>query len=434
MHERPLLAVCNDGILDEMQRYVLILLQRRGASVVRLPNLASYRDDREGVRYRRDRRVAVRSLRDALHRAMSIGDEPLLVVVGGKGTLNAAIDLLGTACMDETCTTPAIAILPAGAQNEMARLFGWRSCIPSNRQELSAVFSRLSRAPYRTVKCDRWWVESHPLGISNGVPENSEFFERPRVTAAAVSPCHFLCAVSVGFLADQMARLSLHRRDLMSEQRSDFRPPFDSGIPPTSALTWRAQGKAKLRNYNKGRVRGLFVLSVPLLRGDVDLTAARTGNTEWLHKPHAGDGVLEVVAVSNFSNLVGRSLFGSPSVHVVGQGRRVTLVLEEALPVEVDGEARLQPPSRLSISHAGELKVVRGPFVPNSNGLDLDDRQVDVLQPTDGTETLVGLYSRSGVQELPLHSRVGDDATVENDDTGQGLRCRMQMRHLAADS
>lgn len=85
-----------------------------------------------------------------------------------------------------------------------------------------------------------------------------------------------------------------------------------------------------------------------------------SGELQEYEPPNIGDGLVEVVATFGVGHLSAIRL-GLGHSHRLAQGRVVEMVLQESLPVQVDGEPWLQPPAVIRLSLGGKIPFVLGP-------------------------------------------------------------------------
>ncbi|XP_039264039.2 diacylglycerol kinase delta-like isoform X1 [Styela clava] len=109
------------------------------------------------------------------------------------------------------------------------------------------------------------------------------------------------------------------------------------------------------------RLRGIVVLNIPSFMGGTNFWGGKTGNQTFM-APSYNDKVLEVVAVFGTMQL-GMAMVVPEGVlqhHRIAQCRRVkiTILGDEGMPLQVDGEAWLQPPGVIKIEHKNRAQML----------------------------------------------------------------------------
>lgn len=109
------------------------------------------------------------------------------------------------------------------------------------------------------------------------------------------------------------------------------------------------------------RLRGIVVLNIPSFMGGTNFWGGKSGNQTFM-APSYNDKVLEVVAVFGTMQL-GMAMVVPEGVlqhHRIAQCRRIkiTILGDEGMPLQVDGEAWLQPPGVIKIEHKNRAQML----------------------------------------------------------------------------
>nr|XP_018668628.1 diacylglycerol kinase delta isoform X2 [Ciona intestinalis] len=108
-------------------------------------------------------------------------------------------------------------------------------------------------------------------------------------------------------------------------------------------------------------IQGIVVLNIPSFMGGANFWGSRSGN-EIFMPPSYNDKMLEVLAVFNTVQL-GMAVVGPEGVlqhHRIAQCRsiKITILGEEPVPLQIDGEAWLQPPGVVKILHKNRVQML----------------------------------------------------------------------------
>jgi diacylglycerol kinase (ATP) len=301
-----------------------------------------------------------------------------VVVGGGDGSVSFVCRLMeflfweyqyqkSQNMMDDSL--PPIAILPIGVGNELSRCIGWSSgfsptqsplCCTSTVDEAEVQFVRdVRRGPVSSL--DFWQVSFEPTFDSDksNVGKSGEF--------------PMACFFSIGFDANISYNFHVLRETT----------PYLTSSVVANKWWYTYYGIQELLKHNfQDSVTPYLVLSVdgeivklpPSIRtlqmfnihssaDGVDFFGipqkSNSSELQTFHQPCLHDGLLEVVGTEGVPHLLAiRS--GMSHSRRIAQGKQISVTLTRPLPVQLDGEAWIQPPSTITVTFRRSVSIVLG--------------------------------------------------------------------------
>jgi len=303
-------------------------------------------------------------------------DHVRVVVGGGDGTVSFVCRLLEFLHLeyryDETIdqeqlrgTVPPIAILPIGVGNELSRCIGWSSgfspaqsrCTPTDRDS-EWEFVRDVRSGH-VSSLDFWQVSFEPT------------FNSDKSNLGKSGQFPMVCFFSIGFDANISHNFHILRETtpyLTSSVAAnkwwytyygirELLMPMES---VASYLVLSVDGEiVKL----PPSIRTLQMFNIHSSADGVDFfgIAKKSTTTELqaYEQPCLQDGLLEVVGTEGVHHLLAiRS--GMSHSRRIAQGKEIKVTLTRPLPVQLDGEAWIQPPSTVFITFRRPVSIILG--------------------------------------------------------------------------
>lgn len=104
------------------------------------------------------------------------------------------------------------------------------------------------------------------------------------------------------------------------------------------------------------RLQGIVVLNIASYMGGTNFWGSKLDKA--FRAPSPNDGLLEVVAVSGTAQMAACKTLPGITPTRLAQAREVRLTLRTGVPVQVDGEAWMQAPCVVTISHKNRVRVL----------------------------------------------------------------------------
>lgn len=312
-------------------------------------------------------------------RAFSVCPRFRVLVAGGDGTVGWVLDSIDKV-ENWSYNRPAVALLPIGTGNDLANELGWLSCIRNHA--LNVILEKIMNA--QPVQLDRWqWqqVADNSNGLTRSLHRHSS------------SPIKQTFQNYCGLGVDAQISLQFH---LMRESSPSmffhrYVNKFWYGI-----MGWQEIWKSTHETFPQqvslkcdgvvveipGDSQGLVFLNISSYGGGSILwgnecdpqefaTVDDEGDFEekrWL-PVSSSDGIMEVVSIKNSLELA-QIKIGICSCLKVAQGKVFEVTLKKPIPIQFDGEPRVQSPGVFSI-RASEVQATMLKPVPDDMDLDL---------------------------------------------------------------
>ncbi|UYV70187.1 DGKD [Cordylochernes scorpioides] len=147
-------------------------------------------------------------------------------------------------------------------------------------------------------------------------------------------------------------------------------------------------------------LQGIVVLNIPSYGGGSNFWGL-TKENDIFFPPNFDDKILEVVAVFGTAQMAASRVMNL-QYHRIAQCRRVSITIlgEEGMPVQVDGEAWVQPPGYISILHKNKTQVLCRNRVSGSVTLSFPPPSTSLLQQLESS--LRALHERRSGPLAPL--------------------------------
>jgi len=313
-----------------------------------------------------------------------------ILVVGGDGTVGWVLGAVHKVFTEEAgaegdASLPPVAVLPLGTGNDLARCLEWGSGVAGFKQRgLPAVLRDVEFAAVAML--DRWTAHFTPRTTAAG-PKAGRDSESDKVV-------QFNNYLGIGIDAkvalDFHSMREAHPRWFMSQVgnkvwygtlgATDLLARACSHLPQSVKLT--VDGRPVPVPSD---LEGIVVLNIASHMGGVDLWAsalggaASAGGATAVGTPRSGpptalgagpsepllpqlldDGLIEVVGVKSTVHL-GQIQLGLSRAVPIAQGTGVHIETTAPLPVQVDGEPWLLPPSHVRIDFHCQAPVLRRP-------------------------------------------------------------------------
>jgi len=274
-----------------------------------------------------------------------------ILVCGGDGSVRwvfAEMDKLYSAGVSR----PALAILPLGTGNDMARMLKW--CGGSNRvaccsaipAPVEALISDVCSA--RVVPLDRWLLEifSSEDGGSRSLVFNHSF--SVGVDAKIALRFHLLREAHPNLFPHRSVNKGWYAG-------FGLQALFSSENRLSASMTLKVDGEAITLPRN---IESIIVLNVQSYGGGSDLWGKQKQEDENYQIASMSDGILEVVGITSPLHLV-EIRAGLSKATKIAQGSRLEINAAEAGFFQADGEPWAQPPCRIVVSRYNSVNVLR---------------------------------------------------------------------------
>uniref|UniRef100_A0AAQ5XTW4 Diacylglycerol kinase n=1 Tax=Amphiprion ocellaris TaxID=80972 RepID=A0AAQ5XTW4_AMPOC len=310
-----------------------------------------------------------------------------ILVCGGDGSVGWVLSELDKLNLHKQCQ---LGVLPLGTGNDLARVLGWGGLCDDDAQLLQ-ILEKLERATTKMFLCGT---------VNDFVAEVGKAYERAtenkeEADAMAKKVKGFLCAAYMLCVCRQCsekcvmnnyfgigldAKISLEFNNKRDEHpkkcSSRTKNMMWYGVLGTKELVQKTYKNLEQRvqlecdgvPMSLPSLQGLAVLNIPSYAGGINFWGGTKEDNNF-GAPSFDDKKLEVVAVFG-SMQMAMSRVINLQHHRIAQCRQVkiTILGEEGVPVQVDGEAWIQPPGIVQIVHKNRAQMLtRDRVRPDSN-------------------------------------------------------------------
>uniref|UniRef100_A0A8C9Y3T7 Diacylglycerol kinase n=1 Tax=Sander lucioperca TaxID=283035 RepID=A0A8C9Y3T7_SANLU len=326
-----------------------------------------------------------------------------ILVCGGDGSVGWVLSELDKLNLHKQCQ---LGVLPLGTGNDLARVLGWGGLCDDDAQLLQ-ILEKLERAT--TKMLDRWSVMTYEvlkfLSLSqvhithyadsvashlakildsdkhSDVISSAKYVPRmPSETGTGGKQCSEKCVMNNYFGIGLDAKISLEFNNKRDEHpkkcSSRTKNMMWYGVLGTKELVQKTYKNLEQRvqlecdgvPMSLPSLQGLAVLNIPSYAGGINFWGGTKEDNNF-GAPSFDDKKLEVVAVFG-SMQMAMSRVINLQHHRIAQCRQVkiTILGEEGVPVQVDGEAWIQPPGIVKIVHKNRAQMLtRDRVMSNSN-------------------------------------------------------------------
>ncbi|KAH9304468.1 hypothetical protein KI387_008872, partial [Taxus chinensis] len=274
-----------------------------------------------------------------------------VLVCGGDGTVGWVLDAIDKQNYE---SPPAVAILPVGTGNDLARVLSWGGGLGAVERQggLCMVLQHIENAAVTML--DRWRVT-----ISE---RNSKKIQSPDVSVKFMN--NYL-----GIGCDAKVALDIHL--LREESPEKFYNQFmnkmlyakegakDIMDRTCADLPWQIRLEVDGEDIEVPEdSEGVLVTNIGSYMGGVDLWQNEDEHFDDFDPQSMHDRVLEVVSICGAWHL-GKLQVGLSQARRIAQGQLIRIHTFSSFPVQIDGEPWIQPPCTLEIAHHGQAFMLK---------------------------------------------------------------------------
>uniref|UniRef100_A0A8C5DT72 Diacylglycerol kinase n=1 Tax=Gouania willdenowi TaxID=441366 RepID=A0A8C5DT72_GOUWI len=296
-----------------------------------------------------------------------------ILVCGGDGSVGWVLSELDKLNLHKQCQ---LGVLPLGTGNDLARVLGWGGLCDDDAQLLQ-ILEKLERATTKMFLCGT--VNDFVAEVGKAYERATENKVEADVMAKKVfSPvsvcvcvrvqCSEKCVMNNYFGIGLDAKISLEFNNKRDEHPKNSRTKnmMWYGVLGTKELVQKTYKNLEQRvqlecdgvPISLPSLQGLAVLNIPSYAGGINFWGGTKEDNNY-GAPSFDDKKLEVVAVFG-SMQMAMSRVINLQHHRIAQCRQVkiTILGEEGVPVQVDGEAWIQPPGIVKIVHRNRAQML----------------------------------------------------------------------------
>lgn len=270
-----------------------------------------------------------------------------VMVCGGDGTVGWVLGAIDKANLPNT---PQVGILPLGTGNDLARVLGWGPGFSSD-DDISDILKEMEHAHLSLL--DRWNVIIDPKKRYLGLHHNTKFITMNNYLGIGCA-----AGVALNFHRQRESRPELFTsrlinkawyaafgaRDMVEQSCKDF--PNKVELYVDGVLT-------KLNN-----LEGIVVLNINSWSAGCTMwNELSSPNNNWVPS-RMDDNMLELVGLLSTFHVGKIQVSVAEPIHL-GQAKNVKIVLNESLPIQIDGEPWQQGPCTIKITHQGKAHMLR---------------------------------------------------------------------------
>ncbi|KAJ0235308.1 Diacylglycerol kinase 1 [Hirschfeldia incana] len=311
-----------------------------------------------------------------------------VLVCGGDGTAGWVLDAIDK---QNFVSPPAVAILPAGTGNDLARILNWGGGLGSLERQggLSTVLQNIEHAAVTVL--DRWKVSIlNQQGKQLQPPKYMNNYIGVGCDAKVALDIHNLREENPERFYSQFMNKVLYAREgarsIMDRTFEDF--------------PWQVRVEVDGVDIEVPEdAEGVLVANIGSYMGGVDLWQNEDETYENFDPQSIHDKVVEVVSISGTWHL-GKLQVGLSQARRLAQGQSVKIQLCAPLPVQIDGEPWSQQPCTLTISHHGQAFMLkRATEEPLGHAAAII---TDVLENAETNQVINASQKRALLQEMAV--------------------------------
>uniref|UniRef100_A0A8C2C8E2 Diacylglycerol kinase n=1 Tax=Cyprinus carpio TaxID=7962 RepID=A0A8C2C8E2_CYPCA len=328
-----------------------------------------------------------------------------ILVCGGDGSVGWVLSEIDTLTLHKQCQ---LGVLPLGTGNDLARVLGWGSACDDDTQ-LPQILEKLERAS--TKMLDRWSImvyetklprqhssSTHILTYEDSVAAHLSKILTSDQHSVVISSAKVLCETVKDFVlkvgrAYERNTENSEESEAMAKKCGVLKEKLDSLLktlneeaqassvmsapPPTIAeeqvdgegvvlapppapptVTAPCSPRLITPNLSVCFLQGIAVLNIPSYAGGTNFWGG-TKEDDTFMAPSFDDKILEVVAVFGSMQMAVSRVINLQH-HRIAQCRtvKITILGDEGVPVQVDGEAWIQPPGYIRILHKNRTQTL----------------------------------------------------------------------------